>query len=53
VEIPLVVDPGLLESHLPTRLALMNRVAGARRYLDLPELPRFELPEREEEAGED
>jgi 1-acyl-sn-glycerol-3-phosphate acyltransferase len=53
VSAAVVVDPATLESHLPTRLFLMNRVAEARKHLGLPELPAFELPPRSEEAEEE
>src|SRR5581483_4506941 len=53
VSAAVVVDPATLESHLPTRLFLMNRVAEARKHLGLPELPAFELPGRSEEAEDE
>ncbi|HJZ57724.1 MAG TPA: lysophospholipid acyltransferase family protein, partial [Gemmataceae bacterium] len=43
-----LVPADVLEEHLRTRLFLMNQVAAARTLLGLPELPRFDLPEREE-----
>jgi 1-acyl-sn-glycerol-3-phosphate acyltransferase len=45
---PIVVDPATLEDHLRTRVFLMNQVIDARKHLGLPDLPRVELPEREE-----
>ncbi len=48
VAAPVVIDPATLANHLPTRLALMNRVADARTHLGLPALTHFDLPK----AGE-
>jgi hypothetical protein len=42
------IDPAVLARHLTARLALMNRVAESRALLGLPELPSFELPEKED-----
>lgn len=39
---------GRWEEHLPLRLHLMNLVSGARAHLDLPALPPFELPPRDD-----
>ena len=49
VAAPIKLDAATLANHLPTRILLMNRVIEARKWLDLPELPRFELPKAEEE----
>jgi 1-acyl-sn-glycerol-3-phosphate acyltransferase len=49
---PVTVDPATLAHHLTTRLALMNRVAASRALLGLPELPAYQLPEKDEaESG--
>ena len=51
---PVTVDPATLAHHLTTRLALMNRVAASRALLGLPDLPAFQLPEKDEpEPGAD
>ena len=49
---PIVTPPEELTAHLRTRLAMMNRVAATRAVLGLPELPRFDLPARGDEAEE-
>jgi 1-acyl-sn-glycerol-3-phosphate acyltransferase len=53
VSAAVVVDPATLESHLPTRVFLMNRVAEARKHLGLPEVPAFEFPRQTEEKDGD
>ena len=50
---PITVDPALLDHHLRTRVELMNRVAASRVLLGLPELPRYDLPERADEKDGD
>jgi 1-acyl-sn-glycerol-3-phosphate acyltransferase len=50
---PVTVDPATLEDHLRTRVFLMNQVIDARKHLGLPDLPRVELPERDEEKDEE
>jgi 1-acyl-sn-glycerol-3-phosphate acyltransferase len=41
---PFTLPADRFEEHLPTRIALMNEVLTARSYLELPELPRAQLP---------
>jgi 1-acyl-sn-glycerol-3-phosphate acyltransferase len=53
VSAAVVVDPATLESHLPTRLFLMNQVAEARKHLGLPELPAYELPQKSDDEKEE
>jgi 1-acyl-sn-glycerol-3-phosphate acyltransferase len=43
----------VLADHLPTRFHLMNLVGAARAHLALPELPRFEMPTKEEEKPDE
>ncbi len=45
---PVTIDPATLAHHLKTRVTLMNRVAAARVYLGLPDLPAYELPEKDD-----
>jgi 1-acyl-sn-glycerol-3-phosphate acyltransferase len=45
------VPAEVLSEHLPTRIHLMNLVIQARAHLDLPALPPFELPAKEEEES--
>jgi 1-acyl-sn-glycerol-3-phosphate acyltransferase len=47
----IVLDAAVLEHHLATRIFLMNRVIEARSHLGLPELPAFELPQRDDEES--
>jgi len=47
-----VIPPDVMENHLRTRVYLMNEVIAARKLLGLPDLPRFELPEKDEDEGE-
>lgn len=43
----------LLETHLQTRFALMNHVAEARKLLGLPDLPPYDLPEKDDGKDEE
>lgn len=45
---PVAVPPEVRAEHLRTRVFLMNEVGAARKILGLPELPAFDLPEKEE-----
>jgi len=51
VPTPVMIPPDVMENHLRARVFLMNEVIAARKLLSLPELPRFELPEKDEEEG--
>lgn len=46
------LSPEVLAEHLHTRIHLMNQVIAARALLQLPALPAFELPAREDENGD-
>ena len=46
---PEVVPTEVLDRHLATRVYLMNKVLAARAHLGLPDVPRVELPGKEEE----
>lgn len=48
VDGPLNVAPDVLAGHLVTRVDLMNRVAAARKWLGLPDLPAYTLAGRED-----
>jgi 1-acyl-sn-glycerol-3-phosphate acyltransferase len=48
---PVPIPADVLTEHLRTRVFLMNEVAAARKLLGLPELPPFELPEKDEAEG--
>lgn len=52
VALPTTVPPDVLADHLPTRIYLMNLVLGARAHLDLPPIPPFDLPAKEEAEEE-
>ncbi|MFO0797218.1 MAG: lysophospholipid acyltransferase family protein [Gemmataceae bacterium] len=52
VPLPETIPAAELETHLTTRLGLMNRVAAARALLGLPPLPEYELPERGDDKDE-
>ena len=49
VDGPVGVEADVLAGHLVTRVDLMNRVAAARKWLGLPDLPAYELPAAGEE----
>lgn len=47
------VPADVLTEHLRTRIYLMNRTIASRAYLDLPELPRYDVPAKSEDRAEE
>lgn len=47
------VPTDVLTEHLKTRIYLMNRTIASRAHLDLPELPRYEVPAKGEDKTDE